>query len=191
MKRGSASANSWLAASLIFGLFLASCGRHSQPNFTFMPDMAYSPALKAQKVLPRPPVPGTIPRGFVPYRFTSLEDAGRGLSNPLSPTKAVLARGQVIFNSYCLTCHGPEGEGNGTVVPPFPRPPSLQSEKIRNYADGSIFHVVSRGQNIMPSYASQISVSDRWAAIHYIRVLQKAKHPSPEDVKAYEAAHGK
>jgi mono/diheme cytochrome c family protein len=42
----------------------------------------------------------------------------------------------------------------------------------------------------MPSYASQIAMNDRWAIIHYIRALQRAKHPTPEDVKAYEASQG-
>lgn len=170
---------------------LAACGTHEKPNFTYMPDMAYSPAYKAQRALPRPPVPGTVPRGYVPYRFTSHEEAGKALFNPLPSSRAVLLRGQTIFNSYCMACHGPEGEGNGTVVPPFPRPPSLQSDKIRGFPDGSIFHIITRGQNIMPSYASQISPDDRWAVIHYIRVLQRSKHPTPEDLKAYEAENGK
>lgn len=170
---------------------LSACGRHEKPNFTYMPDMAYSPAYKAQKALPRPPVQGTVPRGYVPYRLTSHEEAGKVLMNPLPMSRAVLVRGQTIFESYCMACHGPAGEGDGTVVPPFPRPPSLQSDKIRGYPDGSIFHIISRGQNLMPSYASQISPDDRWAVIHYLRVLQRSKHPTPEDLKAYEAQSGK
>lgn len=185
--RGSARVISvLLGAASVFA-----CGRHKEPNFTYMPDMAFSPAYKAQKALPRPPVPGTIPRGYVPYRLTSHEEAGTALMNPLPMSRAILVRGQTIFNSYCLACHGPAGEGDGTVVPPFPRPPSLQSDKIRGYPDGSIFHIISRGQNLMPSYASQISPDDRWAVIHYLRVLQRSKHPTPEDLKAFNAEYGK
>ena len=73
--------------------------------------------------------------------------------------------------------------GDGSIVPKFPRPPSLQSDKVRQWADGRIFHTITIGQNLMPSYATQISAGDRWAIIHYVRALQRAKHPTAEDLK--------
>ncbi len=133
------------------------------------------------------PVQGTIPRGFEPYAFAKdPEAAGRELKNPLRRTHAVLARGQALFNTYCIVCHGPQGEGNGTIIPKFPQPPSLQSDKVRGWPDGRIYHVVSSGQNLMPSYASQIAPADRWSIIHYVRVLQRSKNPTSEDLKVAE-----
>jgi mono/diheme cytochrome c family protein len=173
--------------SLIMIFLFAGC-RHEKPNVIYMPDMVYSPALKAQKEgSMRMPVQGTVPRDFKPYAFAKdAEAAGRELRNPLRPTQAVLARGQHVFNTNCAVCHGPAGEGDGYIVPKFPRPPSLQSDKVRAWPDGRIYHVISMGQNLMPSYASQISSGDRWAAIQYIRVLQRSKHPTPEDLKYAE-----
>ena len=37
---------------------------------------------------------------------------------------------------------------------------------------GQMFHVLTFGQNNMPSYASQLSREDRWNAIAYVRTLQ-------------------
>lgn len=167
---------------------LVGCGKHEKPNWTYMPDMAESPAYKAQEVgSMRVPVKGTVPRGFQSYDYAqNPEGAGRDLKNPLRRTAAVLKRGQTMYNTYCIVCHGPAGEGDGTIVPKFPRPPSLQSEKVRTWADGRIYHVITMGQNLMPSYATQISPEDRWAAIHYVRVLQRSKHPSAEDLRAVE-----
>ena len=71
------------------------------------------------------------------------EKAGKELNNPLARTKANLERGQKIFNTYCIVCHGPKGNGEGFIVPPYPRPPSLLSDKIRNYPDGSIFNIIT------------------------------------------------
>ena len=174
------------SAALILTVALVAC-KHEEPNVIYMPGMVYSPALKAQEEgSMRMPVPGTVSRDFVAYKYRDIEMAGRENKNPLRPTKTVLLRGQQIFNTYCIDCHGPNGEGDGSIVPKFPRPPTLQSDKIRNYPDGSIFHVISMGQNLMPSYASQISQKDRWAAIYYVRALQRAKHPTPEDLKAAE-----
>lgn len=180
-----------VTAALVGLMGLAGC-THEKPNFIYMPDMVYSPAFKAQaEGSMRQPVKGTVPRDFVPYPYErdgqGPELAGRELKNTLRPTEAVLARGQVQFNTYCMVCHGPAGEGDGTIVPKFPRPPSLLSDKVRGWSDGRIFHVITAGQNLMPSYASQIQMADRWAIVHYVRAIQRAKKPTAEDVKAAAA----
>ena len=155
-----------------------------------MPDMAYSPAIKAQKEGPGSmltPPPGTISRDYRPYAYKDLpEEAGRALRNPLPRTKAVLLKGQMLFNAYCIVCHGKFGEGDGAIVTKFVRPPSLQSEKIRDYPDGRIFHIMTAGQNLMPSYATQIEAEERWAIVHYVRALYRAKHPTAQDLKTAE-----
>jgi mono/diheme cytochrome c family protein len=183
--------NTWsmAVAAMLFATVAAGC-KHSEPNFIFMPDMYYSPALKAQEEGGmRTPVKGTVPRGFTPYDFAveNNEELGRKLVNPLQRTKSVMLRGQQQYNTYCIVCHGAYGEGDGSVVPKMPRPPSLQTEKVQSWPDGRIFHVISAGQNVMPSYASQITQEDRWAIVHYIRALQRAKNPSEADLKTAEA----
>ncbi|MBY0471685.1 cytochrome c [bacterium] len=173
-----------VAAALVL---ISGCSEHKQPNFMYMPDMVWSPAFKAQKEgSMRMPVAGTIPREFVPYPFPNdPARAGKELKNPFKRTSSILARGQAKYNVYCIVCHGPNGEGDGHIVPKFPRPPSLQSDKVRTWPDGNIYHVMSMGQNLMPSYASQVSAADRWAIVHYIRALQRSKNPNSEDVKEY------
>lgn len=179
-----------LSIALLGGFtFIAAC-THEKPNFVYMPDMAYSPALKAQKEgAMRMPVAGTVPRGFTPYPYAQKDgdQAGRELKNPLRSTHSVLVRGQTLYNTHCIVCHGPAGEGDGTIVPKFPRPPSLQSDKVQAWTDGRIYHTVATGQNLMPSYASQIAPADRWAIVSFIRVLQRSKHPTPEDLKLAES----
>jgi len=134
----------------------------------------------------RNPVPGTVPRGFTPYRLAQEDTvaAMRELSNPLPRTADVLGRGQRVFLNTCVVCHGELGDGQGYIVPIYPMPPSLLSEKVRAWPDSRIFHIISRGQNLMPSYASQILPEDRWAAVHYVRALQRAAHPTPADLGA-------
>lgn len=180
---------------LVIGLALISgCGPREKPNFIYMPDMYYSPAYKAQEEgSMRLPVKGTIPRGQILYGFTKDQgdQAGASNTNPLPRSLTVMKRGKQVFNTMCIVCHGPNGEGDGSIIPKFPRPPSLQSDKVRGWSDGRIFHVITMGQNLMPSYASQIPVQDRWAAIHYVRVLQRSKHPSQDDINAWEIEKNK
>jgi len=191
----SAGAARLLVAAIAIPTLLAGCShRKEKPALEYMPNMAYSPAVKAQNEDPmhpgmsamRTPVPGTVPRGFTPYRYAIADSlvAQRELMNPLPRTADVLGRGQRVFMTYCVVCHGPKGDGQGYIVPKFPMPPSLLSEKVSGWPDGRVYHVVTLGQNLMPSYASQILPEDRWAVIHYVRALERSAHPLPQDLRA-------
>lgn len=132
----------------------------------------------------RSPVPGTVARGQRDYPFKGKPDeAGEKLVNPLLPTSNMLELGKKKYNTFCSPCHGWRGEGDSRLNGQFPNPPSLHSEKVRNWSDGRIYHVIVEGQNIMPSYASQLSERERWAIILYIRALQRSLNAKQEDVK--------
>jgi len=177
--------------TVLISMSLSACMvKHAEPYYSYAPDMHYSPGLKAQKIgSMRPPVEGTIPRGFLPYPYTTMDQAKLNL-NPMPNSKNVMLKGQQLFNVYCIVCHGKYGEGDGLVAampgwprPLFPRPPSLQADKIRDYKDGQIFHIITLGQNLMPSYAEKLNPEERWSIIHYVRALYRAKHPTADDLK--------
>jgi len=130
----------------------------------------------------RKPVEGTVARGFIPYEYKGLAAPVVPLSNPLLPTASTLDLGKKRFLTFCSPCHGNLGDGDSRLRGQFPNPPSLHSEKVRTWQDGNIYHVITNGQNVMPSYASQLSRDERWAVIHYIRALQKAKNASPSEI---------
>lgn len=132
----------------------------------------------------RPPVEGTVARGAMPFLFKGEPDkAGEMLVNPLSPTKETLELGRTKFNTFCSPCHDYYGKGMNRLNNQFPNPPSLHSEKVRGWSDGRIYYVITEGQNIMPSYALQLSRDDRWAVVLYVRALQRALNAKEEDVK--------
>lgn len=132
----------------------------------------------------RPPVEGTVARGFFPYPFKGQPDsAGKYLLNPLMPTKEVIERGRAKYLTFCSPCHGNFGRGDSRLAGQFPNPPTLHSDKVRNWPDGSIYHVITEGQNVMPSYAPQIARDDRWAIIDYIRVLERAHNAQEADLR--------
>lgn len=129
------------------------------------------------------PVEGSVARGFIPYAFKDKPDeAGRLLVNPIIPNKENLALGKNKFNIYCSPCHGYLAEGDSRLRGQFPNPPSLHSEKVRNWSDGRIYHVLVEEQNVMPSYTSQLSREERWAVINYIRVLQRSLNAKESDL---------
>jgi mono/diheme cytochrome c family protein len=172
---------------IIVLLAMVGCGRHEKPNFEYM---IYSPAHKfGEAGALRLPVKGTIPRKGKSYsskakeRGWTEENAENHIKNPLERKYDVLASGNKAYGIYCMVCHGRYGEGDGSIIPKFPKPPSLQSNAVNSMKDAKLFHIISMGRNAMPAYASQVSAEDRWAIVHYLRVLFRAKHASPEDVQ--------
>lgn len=161
----------------------------NMPPFNWMSDQ---PKLTAQKpsalfangIGMRVPVEGTVPRGFIPYAFAGKPDsAGKYLVNPFLPGGDLLEKGKARYATFCSPCHGNFGNGDSRLRGQFPNPPTLHSDKVRQWPDGAIYHVITEGQNIMPPYAAQIDRDDRWAIVHYIRVLQRAQNAKEADLQ--------
>jgi mono/diheme cytochrome c family protein len=132
----------------------------------------------------RPPVDGTVARGYLPYEYKGATDSiPKLISNPLPLSQFVIDKGKSRFDTYCSPCHGYFGQGDSRLHDQFPKPPPLHSDKVRNWPDANIYNVITNGQNnIMPSYEKQISRDDRWAIVHYIRVLQRAMNANDKDI---------
>ena len=129
------------------------------------------------------PIDGTISRGNIPYPYKDQPElAVKNMINPLDYSKENLEIGKKKFDIYCSPCHGNFGEGDSRLRGQFPNPPSLHSEKVRGWSDGRIFHVITEGQNVMPSYSSQLSREEKWATILYIRALQRALNAKESDL---------
>jgi len=187
-----------LAALLVAVLSAAAFSRsdRARPNDEFLPDMKYSPAYTAFEAHPRtpmqrtlqPPVAGTIARGESPLHYAATPDealrAGAELVNPCAPdTPERLAsqeRGWLHYQHLCTSCHGPQGLGDGPVSKRgFPPPPSLQTGKSVGMADGQLFHILTYGQNTMPSFAAELDVQRRWDLINFVRSLQRPAPTTP------------
>lgn len=127
-------------------------------------------------------VEGTILKSYMPDEFqTEPELAGEFLENPLEYNEENIALGQDRYIIYCSPCHDDHAKGNSRLKDHFPKPPTLHSKKLREWSDGRIYHVLTFGQGVMPSYASQVNKTERWAIIQYIRTLQRAFNPKEED----------
>lgn len=131
----------------------------------------------------RKPVEGSVARGYIPYPFMGEDNPNEVLMNPLIPAKENIELGKKKYLTYCSPCHGDFGDGDSRLKGQFPNPPTLHSTRGREFGDGMIYHIITNGQNIMPSYSSQITRDERWAIVNYIRVLQRAKNASDSDLE--------
>ena len=173
---------------LLFNLSIVGCApKGNQPNVELIQDMMEQPALKAQDFHPHDrekssmlvPPQGTWPKNVKPYLYKGKPVlAGEKLRNPYKndQTPEFMALGKRHYQNFCLLCHGEGGKGDGQVAPKFQgiKPPSLITDKIKNYPDGRIFHIITDGQGIMGTYIHQLpKEKDRWAVVNYVRQLQK------------------
>jgi mono/diheme cytochrome c family protein len=131
----------------------------------------------------RPAVAGTVARGHLPPAFATPGEAGILLSNPLPLTQAIAERGRRVFNDHCAICHGTVGNGVPLLSRAYGgKPGNFLSNEIRARPDGHYFGVLMLGKNAMPGYAADLDEDDRWAAVHYIRILQRAQNAKDEDL---------
>ncbi len=189
-----------LAITVLFFtvLLIIGCqGRPSEkPAIHLNPSMDNQPKYRPQAVGAfflngsgmRVPVEGTVARGQldVTSAYVTGIDPETGdtlIKSPVPYTTENMVRGRERYNIYCAICHGQVGDGTGTIIKKgFVVPPSFHADQIRNYSDGRIFDVITKGIRNMPKYADQIPVEDRWLIVNYVRALQRSQNASLTDV---------
>ena len=142
-------------------------------------------AFELNKYTPGHPQGLTPPEGTVPTTWGDTPDVAslpmaeqEALQNPVPMSLESLKNGQVMFERYCATCHGPTGAGDGAVAgPPFGTGPfglvlpiGGATSVARNLTDGHIYTTISIGRGRMPNYA-RIDPQSRWDLVNYVREL--------------------
>lgn len=134
----------------------------------------------------RPLPEGVIARGQLKEdTVLHLGKQGADLTNqfPFPITPDDLARGKERFEIFCSVCHGYAGNGDGMIVQRgYRRPPSLHIGRLKEMPVGHFYSVITNGWGVMPSYATQIDLEDRWRIIAYVRALQLSQGATLADV---------
>jgi mono/diheme cytochrome c family protein len=98
------------------------------------------------------------------------------LTNPLSPSEAVLAAGQRVYTENCSACHGASGAGDGPAgealdpspsnIGRLPRMPMMSS-------DAYLYWTVAEGgvpiETGMPAFKQTLTPAQIWSVILYVR----------------------
>ncbi len=95
---------------------------------------------------------------------------------PLDPEK--VAQGQELYNQYCATCHGINGEGQPDWKTPnedgsFKPPPHDVTGHTWHHTDDLLIEIVIQGSDFsesqMPTFGGQLSDKDVQAILEYIK----------------------
>ncbi|MEP7375433.1 MAG: c-type cytochrome [Chitinophagaceae bacterium] len=108
-------------------------------------------------------------------------DDAHKLINPLAGNPAEFQKGKQLFNSYCASCHGELGFGNGPARGPLGvKPANFHQEKIKSESAGDLFWKLSTGRKDMPSFEKILSKEQRWQLVSYIQnIPDKAELKTP------------
>jgi mono/diheme cytochrome c family protein len=175
------------------GMLVIGCDDNSKPGRNYMPDMWASRAYEtygdhsnlASKGINynNRPVAGTVSRGEeLPYHLPN-DSAGyaesAGVTNPLPKLNELeMGEAERLYLINCAICHGPALDGNGPLYkggngPYAAKPATLVGDpKIEALSEGTLYHVMTYGKNLMGSYASQLDRKQRWMVAQYIKSKQ-------------------
>jgi mono/diheme cytochrome c family protein len=207
----------YIIAALILGvaLFTSCDGVKRDPGSIYMPDMAYSRAYesyasrdsaifttdmnnKGSKIFYNNlPPNGTVKRGelyptTMPSDTTGYYGASATMKNPydtIPMSKKEMAEAGRLFNVNCAICHGADGGGAGPIASGghIGGVANLNLPAYVEMKDGTMFHSITYGKNLMGGYASQVTRAQRWMIIKYIRSMQ----PKPAGAKSDTTAIAK
>lgn len=180
----------WVISGFLFtGILLVSCSKtRRSTGRAYMPDMYYSRAYEtyaSREALEKAgihytsmPVPGTIARGEMSHYMIKNDSAGYAQSasavNPLDRATIDMVEAERLYLVNCAICHGSKLDGNGPLYnggkgPFSAAPKNLVDEVGKKITEGTIFHVITYGKNLMGSYASQLDPHQRWMVAAYIQ----------------------
>jgi mono/diheme cytochrome c family protein len=102
--------------------------------------------------------------------------------NPVPPDAAALAKGQSLYRTKCQRCHGATGKGDGVDAEPNATPGDLTDPRraARN-PDGVMFYKIwnGRAKPKMPAMKTDITRTDAWTVIHYVKTLRRREALAP------------
>ena len=136
-------------------------------------DMMYQPSIKPyEEPLPYPDMSITD-KGIRVDPIIPREVLEEMTVNPVSPDKASLEKGAVLFKNFCSPCHGKEGKGDGPVIKKGFYPVNLTAPLTQGRTDGYIYAYIRFGGKVMmPTYRESIGEQDAWDVVNYVRKLQ-------------------
>jgi cytochrome c oxidase cbb3-type subunit 2 len=111
------------------------------------------------------------PEANVKWLFAHVPDGWRKIPNPYPSTEAALARGNKIYQDFCLGCHGPVGDGMGPAQPwIYPPPLNFTILNGRGISGGILYYQIMNGitGTAMPYFKKDLESEKIWDVGDYV-----------------------
>ncbi len=129
----------------------------------------------APPVAPTEPAPPAEPPAAPPAAQSGSQAPGGGIAN------ADAAAGEQHYKTYCASCHGLRGEGDGELAAALPVQPAKHSDAayMTALSDEHLFTVVKKGgaavgkSALMAGFGGSLSDEQIWDVVAYVRSLAR------------------
>ncbi len=130
------------------------------------------------------------PEKNVEWLHSHVPEGWRKVPNPYSTSAAGLARGHRIYQSFCIGCHGPVGDGMGPAQPYlYPPPLNFTILRDRGISGGILYYQIMNGitGTAMPYFKKDLQSEKIWDVGNYVAVTfigQTDAHAEPRGIDA-------
>ena len=80
----------------------------------------------------------------------------------------------VVYNAYCVVCHGVDGTGSPTGK--SLNAPNLRSAAVQKQSNAALSRFISEGKERMPAFKSQLTHQQVMDVVLYLRALRHRKN---------------
>ena len=111
---------------------------------------------------------------FAQAKGWSIPENAASEKNPLSTSPDVLKKGEALYNSFCASCHGRGGLGDGPDVDRHDRANRPANLTLSGNPEGVVFYKIWNGRQApkMPAFKSQLTKADTWAVVTYVMSMR-------------------
>jgi cbb3-type cytochrome c oxidase subunit II len=132
------------------------------------------------------------PDANVEWLHSMVPEPWRKLPNPYPTTPAGLGRGHRIYQSYCIGCHGPIGDGMGPAQPNlYPPPLNFTVLKDRGISGGILYYQIMNGitGTSMPYFKRELESEKIWDVGNYVAVYFIGQSDAGQEPKGIDASY--
>jgi cbb3-type cytochrome oxidase cytochrome c subunit len=132
----------------------------------------------------------------VQWLHSQVPETWRHMPNPYPATEAGLARGKLIYQQFCINCHGAMGDGNGAAAQ-YLKPKPLNFTTLRRhlvdgkYIGGIFYYQIMNGitGTAMPYFKRELESEKIWDVSNYVAVMFLGYTDATMEPRGIEAAY--
>lgn len=132
------------------------------------------------------------PEANVAWLHAQVPEGWRKVANPYATTPAGLERGRRTYQSFCIGCHGPVGDGMGAAQPLLDPPPlNFTILRDRGLSGGILYYQIMNGVTgtAMPYFKRELESEKIWEVGNYVAVTLVGQSDAGAAPRGIEAAY--
>ena len=128
----------------------------------------------------------------IEWIHSEIPEPWKTLPNPYPTTPASIERGKRLFQSFCIGCHGPVGDGMGLAQPHiYPPPLNFTLLRDRGISGGILYYQIMNGitGTAMPYFKRELESEKIWDVGNYVAIYFIGRSDADQPPRGIDAAY--